>query len=195
MNGWELPKTICISGKEWAIRTDYRDILNVLSMFSDSDLEKECISAGISPEDVKNKTMLEMMVDNFSDLPKRQYPEAAQKCVDFINFGNFKSSGPALMDWEKDAPILIPAINQVARTEIRAVSYIHWWTFLGYYMGIGEGLFSQVVSIRKKKAKGKKLEKWEAEFYKQNREMCRLNTKKNIRSEEEKAALNKLFGR
>lgn len=196
MNAWELPKSIEISGMIWEIETDYRKILSVLSMFADDELEQECISAGISPADVKNKTMLQMMLSDFDNLPEYQYFEAAKKCVEFINFGSTKSSGPVLMDWQKDAPILIPAINQSAGTEVRAVPYMHWWTFLGYYMGIsGDGLFSQVVSIRKKKADGKKLEKWEAEFYKQNRELCNLKAKKFVRNEAEKAALNKLLGR
>lgn len=196
MNAWELPKSIEISGCVWEIETDYRKILSVLSMFADEELEKECISAGISPADVKNKTMLQMMISDFDNLPEHQYSEAVKKCVEFINFGSIKSSGPVLMSWQKDAPILIPAINQAARAEVRAFLYMHWWTFLGYYMGIsGDGLFSQVVSIRKKKAQGKKLEKWEDEFYKQNRDLCDLKEKKFVRSEAERAALDKLLGR
>ena len=26
--------------------------------------------------------------------------------------------------------------------------YVHWWTFLSFFMEIGDGLFSQVLSIR-----------------------------------------------
>ena len=49
------------------------------------------------------------------------------------------------------------------------MQYLHWWTFLGAYMEIGESLFSQILSVRMKKAKGKKLEDWEREFYKENK--------------------------
>ncbi len=46
-----------------------------------------------------------------------------------------------VMDWEQDEPILFPAINQVAGCEVRSVPYIHWWTFVGYFMEIREGIF------------------------------------------------------
>ena len=53
--------------------------------------------------------------------------------------------------------------------EIREVPYMHWWTFIGKYMEIGESVFSTVVSIRDKKRKGEKLEKWEQDFYSHNK--------------------------
>ena len=62
-----------------------------------------------------------------------------------------KRAETALMDWEQDAPIIIPSVNRVLGKEIRALPYLHWWTFMGAYMEIGESLFSQVVSLRKKR--------------------------------------------
>ena len=41
-------------------------------------------------------------------------------------------------------------------------------------MEIDDGLFSQVLSIRQKLAKGKKMEKWEQEFLKNNQKLCEL---------------------
>lgn len=61
-------------------------------------------------------------------------------------------------------------------------------------MEIGDGLFHQVVMIRQKKAKNKKLEKWEQEFYRKNRSLVDLNQKRPERSAEEKEALKRLFG-
>ena len=78
------------------------------------------------------------------------------------------------MDWEQDAAIIIPAVNSVAGREIRLDPGIHWWTFFGWYMSIGDGLFASVLRIRSKKAKGKKLEKWEEEFYRENRHLIDL---------------------
>ena len=98
------------------------------------------------------------------------------------------------MDWNQDAPILIPAINKVAGKEIRSIPYLHWWTFMSLYMEIGEGLYSQVINIRNKKIKGKKLEKWEQEFYRDNKSLVDLKMKRNERSEEEKEELRELFG-
>ena len=64
---------------------------------------------------------------------------------------------------------------------------MHWWTFIGYFDEIGEGTFSQVLSIRQKRAKGKKLEKWEQEFLKNNRSMVIL---KHQMSDEQKERWN-----
>ena len=63
--------------------------------------------------------------------------------------------------------------------EIRAVEYdretnfggIHWWTVLAAYYEIGDCLFAQVVRIRDKKAKSKKLDKAEQDFYRKNRDI------------------------
>jgi hypothetical protein len=78
-----------------------------------------------------------------------------------------------LMDWVQDEHLIVSAVNNVAKTEIRALEYLHWYTFIGYYMAIGESSFSTVVSIRDKIARGKKLEKYEQEFKRENPEYFR----------------------
>ena len=50
------------------------------------------------------------------------------------------------MDWDQDAPLIVPAINKVLGGEVRAMPYLHWWTFVGAYMEIGEGVFSSVLA-------------------------------------------------
>ena len=85
------------------------------------------------------------------------------------------SNKPQLMDWQHDFKQLAPPISRILGYDVRTPDkYTHWWTFLGGYMEIGECTFSNVVSIRSKKAKGKKLEKWEEEFYRENRKMIDL---------------------
>ena len=68
----------------------------------------------------------------------------------------------------------LPAVNKIAGFETRGRQTIHWWTFYGWFMEIDDGLFSQVLSIRQKLAKGKKLEKWEQEFLRNNQKLCEL---------------------
>ena len=51
-------------------------------------------------------------------------------------------------------------------------------------MEIGECTFSTVVSIRSKRAKGKKLDKWEEEFYRENRKMIDLPQKLTAEEQE-----------
>ena len=75
------------------------------------------------------------------------------------------------MDWQQDFPLIVAPVNRVLGQEVRAVEYLHWWTWVSAYQEIGDCTFAQVVSIRSKRAKGKKLDKSEQEFYKQNRQL------------------------
>ena len=64
--------------------------------------------------------------------------------------------------------MIASAVNKVAGIEVRATSYIHWWTFMGYYLAIGESPLATIVSIRSKIMEGKKLEKYESKFKNDN---------------------------
>ena len=99
------------------------------------------------------------------------------------------------MDWEQDEQIIFSAVNKVAGYETRAIEYLHWWTFLGFFNEIGEGLFSTVVSIRKKRNRGKKLDKTEDEFYKRNRDMINLKKRLSKKEQEELNEVNRLLGK
>ena len=91
------------------------------------------------------------------------------------------------MDWEQDERILFPAINSAAGKEVRALDYLHWWTFMGYFMEIRESTYAQVLQLRQKRAKGKKLEKWELEF-------CIIKKRLSQEEKDEQDFLKKLLG-
>lgn len=97
------------------------------------------------------------------------------------------------MDWEQDEAILFPALNKTAGFEIRTAEYLHWWTFLGYYMEISEGVFSSVLHIRMKKAKRKKLDKWEREYWTANKDICELTAKLSEAEQQKKDRLNAML--
>jgi hypothetical protein len=64
-------------------------------------------------------------------------------------------------------------------------NFTHWWDFVGAYQEIGSDCtFSNIVSIRNKKIRGKRLEKWEEEFYRENRKMIDLPHKLTAEEEE-----------
>ena len=42
---------------------------------------------------------------------------------------------PHTMDWEQDGAVIIPSVNRVLGREIRAMQYLHWWTFFGSLYG------------------------------------------------------------
>lgn len=182
----ELPRSTEINGIEYALRTDFRDVLRILTAFSDPDLEN----------DEKVYICLFILYEDFEIMPETDYESAFKAAIRFIDCGTDpgEKHSPRTMDWEQDESIIFPAINRVAGYETRSAEYIHWWTFMGWFMEIHDGVFSNVLSIRSKKAKGKKLEKWEREFWQANKDICVLKPKL---TEEEKAArdrLNALLG-
>lgn len=190
-SAWEFPASLNIGGADYEIRTDYRAVLDLLAALNDNELTDS--DPNIEAY-IKSRVILEIMFPQCDDIPAEHIQEALDKVVEFIDMGITEDSKkPKTMDWEQDAPFLIPAINKVLNCEIRAEKYIHWWTFLGAYMGIGESLFSSIVSIRQKKVKGKKLDKWEMEFYKENKSLIDFK-QKSQRSNEEKDMLRDYFG-
>lgn len=194
MYAWELPTSLEVGGKEYAIRTDYRVILDILAAMNDPEI----FDPGMTEEEKKmeqSMTMLQILYIDFDSMPPKDWQEAMKKAVDFIDCGikGDDKPKPRTMDWEQDAPIIAPEISKIAGRDIR-IGETHWWEFFGYYLGIGEGVFNTIVSIREKKRKGKKLEKWEQEFYRNNKSLVDLKIKKAERSEEEKEELRKLLG-
>lgn len=176
MNGYSLPTTVEVGGKEYDIRTDFRAILDVLASQRDPDLDSQ----------TKAVVLLKIMYPQWRTIPQGDLQEAIEKAIEFIDCGveDDGKQKPQLVDWEQDATMIVSAINKVAHTEVRQLQYLHWWTFFSYYMEIGESLFSQVVNIRSKKAKHKKLEKYEQEFYRDNKKL--VDIQKPL-TEEEKA--------
>lgn len=194
MYAWELPTSLEVGGKEYAIRTDYRVILDILAAMNDPEI----FVPGMTEEEKKmeqSMTMLQILYIDFDSMPPKDWQEAMKKAVDFIDCGikGDDKPKPRSMDWEQDAPIIAPEISKIAGRDIR-IGETHWWEFFGYYLGIGEGVFNTIVSIREKKRKGKKLEKWEQEFYRNNKHLVDLKARRIERSDEEKDALRELFG-
>ena len=195
MYAWKLPTSLHVGGANYKIRTDYRVILDILAAMNDPDI----LDPGMTEDEKQAEkvlTMLQILYIDFDRMPPSDWKEASEKACEFIDCGihDDGTPKPRLMDWEQDAPIIVPAVNKVCNFDVRSVKYMHWWTFFGYYMEIGECMLSTVVSIRDKKRRGKRLEKWEQEFYRNNKHIVDLRAKKAERSEEEKEELRKLFG-
>lgn len=190
-NAWSFPKSLNIGAVDYEIRTDYRVVLDLLTALNDPELTD---SDPAVTAYAQTQCIMKIMFPQCDDIPAEHIEEALKKVSEFIDMGIVEEKKkPKVMDWEQDAPIIIPALNKVLNTEIRAVEYMHWWTFLGAYMEIGDSLFSNVVHIRQKKAHNKKLEKWEQEFYKENKVLIDFK-QKSQRSQEEKDELRAYFG-
>lgn len=176
-----LPKSLEVNGKMYAINSDFRAILRIFQAFNDSELD----------EQLKAYVCLKKLYVNAECIPQTDLQEALNKAFWFVGGGDNCRSKPEKMktfDWEHDESIIFPAVNKVAGFEVRECPYMHWWTFLGYFGELGEGLFSTVMHIRQKRAKGRKLDKWEAEFYNKNKSLISINSKEEedaIRETEE----------
>lgn len=181
---YSLPKKLEVGGRSYNIRTDFRVMLDILASYSDPELD------GAD----KTQVLVEILYIDHETIPLEHMEEAVKKACWFIDTGmpaNNKPQ-PRTMDWVKDAPLIIPEINKYIGKEVRSVKYMHWWTFFGAYMQIGgEGLYSSVLGVRQKKAKSKKLESWEREFYKDNQPLCDLDWEQK---QKEREAVEKLFG-
>lgn len=178
----QLPKTITIDEEEYKIRTDYRIALTIFEAFEDVELN----------EQEKATVMLNLLYEELpSDIEK-----AIQKAIWYLDGGKqyeYVSNNKKVMDWGQDQSIIFSAINKVAGFETREKEYIHWWTFLGYFNEIGEGLFTTVINIRQKKSKGKKLEKYEQEFYMNNKILVDIKKKYTEKERNEIDRLNRLL--
>ncbi len=188
-----LPEALSVGGEEYAIRSDYRNVLQIFQAFSDPDLEpaEKWIVAVLllferfsCADDVLNAAAEGFDLD-----------EAVRQVGWFVSAG---APQKEIMDkpvysWQKDEQMIFSAVNKVAGKETRELAYLHWWTFLGYFNEVGEGMFSYVVGIRNKLNRGRKLEKHEKEFLSHNRELVKLQKPKTKEEMEEEAVTRALM--
>ena len=167
---FEIPISVNVKEQSFGIRKkgDFRMVLDCFAALNDLELEKEerlIAALEIFYEDINDvETVLSFDEDTLEALVKGMY--------NFFNCGNSNGVGNRtkhnLVDWEQDQQLICSAVNNVAKKEIRLEEYIHWWTFMGYYLAVGESPLSTIISIRHKIVEGKKLEKYEREFREEN---------------------------
>ena len=165
---YELPTTITINNTVHSIRNqgDFRMVLGCFAILQDEEFTQQ--------ERVISALMLFYEgIEELEDLEKLgDLEEAVHQMALFFNCGKDDDQGAKssykLLDWDKDEMLIISAVNNVAKKEIRLEPYVHWWTFMAYYMAVGESSLSTVVGIRNKIANGKKLENYERDFRRNN---------------------------
>ena len=185
---YDIPVSIQIGDTQYNIRNkgDFRMVLDCFAVLDDEQLtlqERILACVIIFYEDMHSIED----TNKFSD-----YQTAVTEMFKFFNCGQEESPGAStnykLIDWQTDSQLISSAINNVAGKEIRAEKYIHWWTFMGYYLAIGESALATVVNIRSKIVKGKKLEKYEQEFRKNNPQLFRWKSKTVEQREQDELA-------
>lgn len=186
---YSLPCSVEVGGRGIPIRTDYRCALDIFELLGDPDLS----------DGEKAQGALEMFYfdPGGAPLPPALWQEALSQCAWFLDGGEGGRrgpKGPALMSWQQDFPRIAAPVSRVYGQDIRAIPYdpgtntggLHWWTFLAAFHEIGDCLFSQIVRIRDMKARWKRLDKQDREFYRRNRHLVDIKTQY---SEKEKAFL------
>lgn len=163
---YELPTELEIAGEYYDIRKrgDYRMVLDVFSVLEDNSI-------------THSERIIDALILFYEDFNSMDDVLACSDIEEFVSamfkfFNADRQDGGRnnrkLIDWEQDSALITSAINNVAGKEIRAEEYLHWWTFMGYYMAVGESTLSTIIGIRDKILKGKKLEKWERDFRNEN---------------------------
>lgn len=184
-----LPKHLKVNGIDRAIRSDFRVALLIFQAYNDPELSDQ----------EKTMAMMECLYEDIWSIPTADHQEAHEQAIWFLDGGKSQNSdnkyqnSKKVIDWEQDEQMIFSAVNKVAGHETRAVDYMHWWTFLGYFNEIGEGLLSTVINIRSKKNKKKKLEKYEEEFYRENKSLIDIEIKLTPEEQAEKEYFEKLL--
>ena len=167
-----LPKSLEINGRWYEIRSDYRDIREIMIAMMDVELS----------DNERAEVVLTIFYPGLDEMPHEDYQEAINKLLWFINCGTEEKKDsrkqPILVDWEKDFRYMVSPINKVVGTEIRALDYMHWWTFKAAWDEMdSECLYAQILRIRNKKARNKPLDKREAAWYRENRDLVDIMPK------------------
>ncbi len=183
MTGWELPSSAVFGGKGYRIHSDFRDILEIFSYFANPDM----------PDYLKWQIALALFYEE--EIPYDLQEEAMEYLSRFLSGGRPEQEkpGPVLLDWEQDSDLIASDVNKAAGLEIRALPFLHWWTFLSWFHAIGEGQLSTVVAIRSKLAKGKKLEAWEKEFYREHKDRVDLKPRYSQQELQQRQQLQQLL--
>lgn len=175
MNGWTLPTELTVQGETFAIRSDFRAVLDALAALNDRAL----------PEQARYLSFLQIFYPQWERLPDAQ--AAMTAALEFVNLGRDmtaeQTAKPALIHWDTDVQLIAPAVDKVLGYSCRCCPYLHWWDFIGAFQNIGDGLLAQVVNIRNKRIKGRKLDKAEQEFARENSAL--IGASVQLQSEEE----------
>lgn len=180
---YSLPETVCIGGCKYGLHTDFRVILKIMQCLEEPEL----------PELLRWRVALGLFYQR--PVPPEHRGEAMAYLADFLCCGEKGDKpGPKLLDWQADAADIIAGVNAAAGCEIRSLEKVHWWTFLSWFHAMPPGQLSTVVSIRQKLRRGKPLEPWEKEFYRENRQRIELRRPHTPEEVAERERLNQLLG-
>ncbi len=173
----KLPKSLNVGGVDREINSDFRPCFGIMEVFERNDLtnaEKLIIMVGI------------LFMD---ELSPELYDEAIDKALWFLDGGEpTEEKKPSrygrLYSWEQDAKYIVSATDRTLGISCRGVDYLHWWDFTEALMECKECTFSTLVHQRKLRKQGKQ-NKWDKEWWTENKDIAELSTKIALTPEEQ----------
>jgi hypothetical protein len=180
----KLAKALSVGGVDYEINSDWRPCFGIMQAF-----EREDITTA-------EKLMIMVGILYVEDIQPENYDEAIDKALWFLDPSEDKrpSQYGRLYSWERDEKFIISAADQTIGG-CRRKKYLHWWEFTAALMECKECVFSTLVHQRKLK-KLNKQNKWDKEWWAENKDIAELKTTVTL-SDEEQAKydeFNKLLG-
>ncbi len=178
---YTLPQEVAFSKGNYKINGDFRNILKIFRVLQ-----------GQYPEYIRWKIAMELFYS--PSLDAEDYEAGLAYFGEFVSPEGCGGGGEKLLDWDADAPAILAGVNAVAGQEVRSLPFVHWWTFLGWFHAISPGELSTRVAIRDKLRRGKKLEPWEQEYYREHKTLVDLKPQYSAEELAEKERLNAILG-
>lgn len=157
----KLPKSLCIKGKTYQIKTDFRDILRLIEMLEapEGKEEEKALSAllwfysGDLPEDIKQAA------ENLS-----LFFACGKKAEGALPAGGRKKGMKKAPDisFSADAPLIYAAFLTQYGIDLIEIKYLHFWAFRALFDGLEpERRLNEIrrcrsISITKQMSEGEK---------------------------------------
>lgn len=173
----KFPTKIKIEDEILEINSDFRNCLKIILAFEDNNLT------------IEEKYYI-MLMRLYGTIPTNT-EEAIKKAILFLDCKEERTSKdddkPRIYSFSKDAKYIYSAIEMSSPgMDLENVEYLHWWKFYYKFFDIKEGTtFSNIISLRDKKNKGK-LSKEEKALFIESREMLDLEYESEPSEEESK---------
>ena len=178
---WSLPSSAVLDGGEYPHRTDFREILKLMGVLSDER------------RPARMRWLVALAYFYLRPVPPELEEQAMGYLSEFLTCGREERPGPRLLDWQTDAAEIIDGVNAAAGQEVRSLAHLHWWSFLSWFHSIREGSLSMLVSLRRKLSRGEKLEPYEQDYYRRNRDKVRMTAPPTPEEEADKRRLEEML--
>jgi hypothetical protein len=178
----ELPYTLTVEGKTYAIDPSTSNCLNIMQAYEDFSLLDE----------VKHLVMVRLL---YIDTPKVITAEIVAEGVRFLDGGEDakldSTNQKRVFSFTQDMKYIRAAVQRTHGVNLREAEDIHWWKFLDMFIDLDEEcIFSRMVQLRCQQAKGK-LTKDEKKAWQAMKDILVLKTPESFSAELEKDEIEK----